>query len=82
MKKQFSLMLLLATVLMFTACGGDDEPDNIKLSKTTYSMYHEDTQTIEGTNLADIVWESDNEFVLFSSCVTQIAGYPVVDKMI
>ena len=56
-------MLLLATMLVFTACGSDDEPDNIKLSKTTYSMYHEDAQTIEGTNVADIVWESDNEFV-------------------
>ncbi|MDE7410412.1 MAG: hypothetical protein K2M94_00020 [Paramuribaculum sp.] len=61
MKRLFSLMLPLTTMLMFTACG--DEPDNIKLSKTTYTMYHEDTQTIEGTNVADIVWESDNEFV-------------------
>lgn len=64
MKKLFSLMLLLATMVVFTACGGDDdEPDNTNLSKTTYSMYHEDTQTIEGTNLTDIVWEPENEFV-------------------
>ena len=63
MKKVFSLMLLLATMLTFAACGGDDEPDNTKLSKTAYSMYHEDTQTIEGTNVTDLVWESDNEFV-------------------
>lgn len=63
MRKIFSLMLLLATMFVFTACGGDDEPDNIKLSKTTYSMYHEETQTIEGTNVTDIVWKSKNEFV-------------------
>lgn len=63
MKKVISLMLLFATMLTFTACGGVDEPDNTKLSKTAYSMYREDTQTIEGTNVADLVWESDNEFV-------------------
>ena len=28
MKKVFSLMLLLATMLTFTACGSDDEPEN------------------------------------------------------
>ena len=63
MKKVFSLMLLLATMLTFAACGGDDEPDNTKLSKTAHSMYHADTQTLEGTNMTDLVWESDNEFV-------------------
>lgn len=46
MKKVISLMLLFATMLTFTACGGVDEPDNTKLSKTAYSMYREDTQTI------------------------------------
>lgn len=55
-------MLLLATLFMFTACG-DDELDNIKLSKTTYTMNHKESQKIEGTNVADIVWNSDNEFV-------------------
>ena len=30
MKKVISLMLLFATMLTFTACGGDDEPDNTK----------------------------------------------------
>lgn len=55
-------MLLLATLFMFTACG-DDELDNIKLSKTTYTMNHKESQKIEGTNVADIVWNPDNEFV-------------------
>lgn len=63
MKKVFSLMLLLATLLTFTACGGDDEPDNTKLSQTSYTTYHDDTQEIKGTNLSDIVWSSENEFV-------------------
>lgn len=56
-------MLLLATLLTFTACGGDDEPDNTKLSQTSYTTYHDDTQEIKGTNLSDIVWSSENEFV-------------------
>lgn len=64
MKKAFSLMLQLTTLLTFTACGGsDDEPDNTKLSQTSYTMYHEDTQDIKGTNLSDVVWDSENEFV-------------------
>lgn len=61
MKKVFSLMLLFATLLTFMSCG--DEPDNTKLSKTDYSMFHGDTQVIEGVNLTDIVWDSENEFV-------------------
>lgn len=56
-------MLLFATLLSFTSCGGDDEPDNTKLSQTSYTMYHEDTQEIKGSNLSDIVWSSENEFV-------------------
>lgn len=64
MRKVFSLMLLLATIITFGSCGGDDdEPDSSKLTKTSYSMYHEDEQNIEGTNVKDLVWNSDNEFV-------------------
>lgn len=62
MKKIFSLMLLLATLLTFTACSGD-EPDNTKLSQTSYVMYHGDKQSINGSNCSDIVWNSENEFV-------------------
>ena len=63
MKKVFSFMLLSAVMLSFSACGGDDEPNNTKLSKTAYTMYHEETQSIEGSNLSDITWDSENEFV-------------------
>ncbi len=62
MKKIFSLMLLLATLLTFTACSGD-EPDNTKLSQTSYIMYHGDKQSVNGSNCSDIVWNSENEFV-------------------
>lgn len=62
MKKIFSLMLLLATLLTFTACSGD-EPDNTKLSQTSYMMYHGDKQSVNGSNCSDIVWSSENEFV-------------------
>lgn len=64
MKKILPFMLLLATMLTFTACSsGDDEPDNTKLSKTSYAMYHEETQDIEGDHLSNVVWDSENEFV-------------------
>lgn len=64
MKKVFSLMLPLATLFTLTACGGsDDEPDGTKLSQSSYTMYHEDTQEIKGSNLSDILWNSENEFV-------------------
>lgn len=63
MKKVFLPMLLFAAMFAFTACGDDDEPDKPKLLKNSYSIYHEDIQIIEGTNLSDVVWESENEFV-------------------
>ena len=64
MKKFFSLMLLIATLCTFAACGGDgDEPDSTKLSQTSYTMYHEATQAVEGSNLSGLEWNSENEFV-------------------
>lgn len=64
MKKLFSIMLLLATVLSFTACGSDnDEPDDVKLSKSSYTLYHEGTAMIQGSNLSNLSWSPDNEFV-------------------
>lgn len=63
MKKLFYTMLLLATILTITACGSDDKPDNAKLSITSYTMYHEDLASIEGTDISDLTWKSENEFV-------------------
>ncbi len=63
MKKVFSLMLLLATILTFTACSDDDEPDDAKLSTNSYTLYHDSAQLIEGTGIDDLTWDSENEFV-------------------
>ena len=62
MKKVFSLMLLFATFLVFLPACSDDEPDKSKLSQNIYTMYSEETQDIKGTNLSDVIWDSDNEF--------------------
>ncbi len=57
-------MLLFATALTFHSCGGEDEePNKTKLSQTSYSMYHEDTQEVVGTDISDLEWDSENEFV-------------------
>lgn len=62
MKKLFSLMLLLATMLMFTACSSDDdEPQS--LSQMEYEIFAGESMPIKGTNLNDVVWESSDKFV-------------------
>lgn len=64
MKKVFSLTLLLATMLTFTACGGDDDKDEPKsLSQTKYEVFAGETMPIKGTNLNNVVWESSDKFV-------------------
>lgn len=63
MKKIFSLMLLLATLFTFTACGGDDDPDAPRLTKTDYTLFPEENQRIQGDNLDGVYWDSENEFV-------------------
>ena len=62
MKKVFSLMLLFATMLLLLTGCSKDEPDKSKLSQQLYSMYPEETQDIQGTNLSDVIWDSNNEF--------------------
>lgn len=69
MKKVFSYALLLATAFAFAACGDDeDEKESAPaasyatLTQTEYVMNHEDTQSIEGTNLENVAWVSRNEF--------------------
>lgn len=42
MKKVFSLMLLLATMLTFTACSGDDDEPENSLSGTTWTSSYVD----------------------------------------
>jgi len=61
MKKVFSLMLLLATMLTFTACGSDDEPENgiskdqlIGLWDATAVQFNNDGRWIDITNRPDM----------------------------
>ncbi len=62
--KKLLLFISCSTMFLFTGCGGDDNgPEPPKLSKTSYALYSEETNDIEGTNLSDIAWNSDNEFV-------------------
>lgn len=63
MKKVFSLMSLLATLLTFTACGGDDNDEPQGLSQTKYEMFAGGTTPVKGTGLKNVVWESSNKFV-------------------
>ena len=60
MKKVFSLMLLLATLLTFTACGGgdDDEPENPN-EKLWGTWVYEKSTTNEATGIVisvESVW--------------------------
>lgn len=60
MKKLFPLMLLIATMLTFTACGGDDEPDVLTpAQKTALSAMH---GTFSNT-LPVVGWTTTIEFL-------------------
>lgn len=69
MKKVFSLMLLLATMLTFTACSGDDGPEVLKVSfkESAITLQYFQSYTlnpiIESGNidLSKAVWSSSNE---------------------
>lgn len=65
MRKLFPFMLLSAALITFSSCGDDEKKDlNVpKLTKTSYTMHQADVQAIKGTNIEDLAWESDNEFV-------------------
>lgn len=63
MKKVFSLMLLLATMIVFSACGGDDEDEPQTLSQTDYEIYAGETVAVKGTGLKDVVWHHSDRFV-------------------
>lgn len=74
-------MMLLAAILVFSACSSDDETDKVTLSKTNYVMYHDDRNAIEGTNVENTTWSSDNEYVATienNTIVGQYVGKTVV----
>ncbi len=54
-------MLLLATMLTFTACGGDDdEPSASIITEHNYSLYAGATTDVKGESLKNIKWTGDN----------------------
>lgn len=58
------MLLLAATATLLPSCSDDkDKPDNATLSKTSYTMHQAEKQSIEGNNISDIAWDSENEFV-------------------
>ncbi len=65
MKKFFGLMLLCATMMGFVSCeqNGEEVSNQVLISKTSYTMYSDATTTIEGSNLTNATWSSNNEFV-------------------
>ena len=58
MKKNLYLPLLLLFSLVIISCSGDDEKDEIKLGKTTYTLYPLDEEQIEATSISDITYSS------------------------
>lgn len=61
MKNLFGIVLLCFTTIL-VACNKDD--DGIKLNQTSYTMYSDDTSSINATGLPDdAIWSSENEFI-------------------
>ncbi len=52
-------MLLCVATFGLSSC----EKDGLNLSKTSYTLYSDDSTKIEGSYLDNIVWDSQNEFV-------------------
>lgn len=65
MKKIVGLMLLCATMVWCVSCEqyGGEVVNQVLLSKTSYTMYSDASTTIEGSNLTNASWSSNNEFV-------------------
>lgn len=79
MKKSF-LWIAAFGCLALAGCSKDDG-DNARLSNKSYSLYHEDTQLIEGTDISDLTWDSENEFVATvegNSVTGQFVGKTIV----
>ena len=48
--KKFLLLVAMAT-MAFVGCSKDDDDNSSKLLKNSYSMYHGNTEYIEGINV-------------------------------
>ena len=65
MKNLFSTILpVVAASVVLVGCSKDDGgADAGKLTKSSYVMYQDDTFYIEGENISNVEWDSENEFV-------------------
>ncbi len=60
MKKLFLLAVVSAFVM--ASCSKNEEKD-VSLLKKSYTLYHSQTENIQGDNVSDLDWDSENEFV-------------------
>ncbi len=60
MKKLF--LLAVAAVMLMSSCS-KDEDNGASLSKVSYTLYHSQTENIQGDNVSGLDWDSENEFV-------------------
>lgn len=54
-------MLLCTVAIGFVSCQSENQ--DLNLTKTNYTLYSDATTKIEGSDLSNTVWDSDNEFV-------------------
>lgn len=60
MKKVFSLMLLLATIVIaLPSCSDDDEPKAPQLTQFDYTLYAGETTNVKGESLSNLEWVGD-----------------------
>lgn len=60
MKKVFSLMLLLATIVIaLPSCSDDDEPNAPQLTQFDYTLYAGETTNVKGESLSNLEWVGD-----------------------
>lgn len=69
-------MLLLATMISFTACG-DDKDEPINITQKDYEIFSGETAMVQGTGLKDLNWEAANKFVANIESNATIQAYKV-----
>ena len=56
------ILLAVAAAITMLSCS-KNEDNSVSLSKMSYTLYHSQTENIQGENVTVLVWDSDNEFV-------------------
>lgn len=57
------LFLLAVTAAMLMLACSKNEDNDVSLSKVFYILYHSQTENIQGENVSNLNWDSNNEFV-------------------